>query len=170
MIRILRPGEFLFFCSNLNLGSKIHFFYFPSISFSNQKMKLEHHISKPSIQAFEYLADVEKFVQIHPIIYKAKPLGNNEFLFFEKLSVLFFPVTVSYKATIVSNRDKKTVIMGASVMGILKINIVFEIAEISHGCKIVETVNFETRLPIIPVVEKIFKKQHLALFANMEKA
>ena len=133
-------------------------------------MKLEHHISKPSIQAFEFLSDVEKFVKIHPIIYKAKPLGSNEYLFFEKLSVLFFPVTVSYKATIVANSDKKTVIMVASVMGILKINIVFEIFEKDQGCKIVETVNFETRLPIIPLIEKIFKKQHLALFTNMEKA
>ena len=60
--------------------------------------------------------------------------------------------------------------MVASVMGILKINIVFEIVEKDNECKIVETVNFETRLPIIPMVEKIFKKQHLALFANMEKA
>ena len=59
-------------------------------------MVLTYSINKPVEIVYDCLTDMQKFVSVHPIIYKIENKGENEYLVFETLKVLFIPVSFTY--------------------------------------------------------------------------
>lgn len=74
-------------------------------------MNLEHRVTKSPQTVFEYLSNMDKFVQIHPIVYKVEALGNDEYKFFEKLNVLMISLPITYLVKVVANVDQQSIIM-----------------------------------------------------------
>ncbi|MDP2386179.1 MAG: hypothetical protein Q8M29_07395 [Bacteroidota bacterium] len=132
-------------------------------------MQLDHSIKKPVDHVYDYLTDAQKFVSVHPVIYKIEKLATNELLVYEKLKFLFIPIKFTYKATITGNRNLKTVVMRANVKGMAKIQMHFKLEDISGQTKIKETVEFKSFLPIKAIMQSVFKKQHVQLFQNIGK-
>ena len=127
-------------------------------------MILHHTINKPAAIVFEYLSDMQKYVTVHPIIYKISPLGNNRYKVYEKLILPF-----TYEARVESDIQNKTINISANVMKMVQVHMNFVI-EGNNPSRIKETVTFKSFLPVKAIMAKIFTKQHKQLFLNIEKA
>jgi hypothetical protein len=132
-------------------------------------MNLDYKIKRSIDFVYDHLTDMQKFVIVHPVIYKIDDLGNNRFLVFEKLKFGFIPLTFTYFATVDGNPATKKVIIKARVMKLVNIEMVYDIKEGNDHTIVNEVINFRSFLPVKPIMKKIFKEQHEQLFLNIEK-
>ncbi len=109
---------------------------------------------------------MQKFVSIHPIIYKMDDLGNGNYKVYEKLGFISF----TYSATVTGDPQTKTVNIKAVVMKMTHIEMNFTIKTEGDYSHIHETVTFKSPLPIKGIMQSIFEKQHKQLFLNIEQA
>lgn len=130
-------------------------------------MILHFTVNKPVAFVFEQLSNMDKFIEIHPVIYKIKDLGQNRYLIFEKLKFGFVPYAFTYPASVTPDVANKRVAMRAVVMKLVTISIVFEMKTEGDTTLVKETVAFKSLLPLHPVLKLIFKKQHAQFFLNM---
>jgi len=131
-------------------------------------MNLSFKVNKPVEAVFEYLADMQKFVSVHPVIYKMDRLSQNHFKVYETLSLLFIPVSFTYTATVDHNAIDRTVVIRATVMKVTKIEMSYKLTS-QHGSTIVEeTLTFKSPLPLKSLMQSIFRSQHTQLFKNIE--
>jgi carbon monoxide dehydrogenase subunit G len=128
-------------------------------------MKLIHKINKPAGFVFDHLTDAQKFVSVHPVIYKMEKLKENQYKVFETLKFGFLPYAFTYIATIEGDVQNQRVVMRATVMKINKIEMTFEIRQENGFVEVDEEVIF--RSPVKRMMENIFRKQHLQLFENI---
>jgi carbon monoxide dehydrogenase subunit G len=133
-------------------------------------MELQFNINKPAEFVFEHLRDMQKFVSVHPIIYKAEPLGENRYKIYEKLKLLLVPMDFTYIVLQEEDRKNLRVRYSTTVKRMVHINMHFEISGDSKSCVVNEVVNFDSFLPLKPVMRSIFRKQHQQLFLNIDKA
>ncbi len=132
------------------------------------EMTLEYEINKPSDIIYDYLTDMQKFVSVHPVIFKAEEKGENNYLIFEKLKFLFIPVTFTYPAKVIDDKDNKEVKMTAVVQKMVYVDMLFKLEPDGTKTKVTEIVNFRSFMPIGFIMKAIFKKQHALLFKNIE--
>ena len=131
-------------------------------------MKLNYRIKKSPEFIFDYLANSTKYVSIHPLIRKMESRGAHQYLVFETLKWGFLHYSFTYPATIESDVTNTTVAMSATVMKVVKVEMVFKIKGYYGYSDIEETIHFDTLLPIKSILCKIFKAQHTQLFKNIE--
>lgn len=132
-------------------------------------MIFEFNVSKPAEVVYEYLSDMQKFVSVHPIIYKIDDLGENKFLVFEKLKLLYIPWNFTYVVKVETSKENKQVTITTTVKKMVHIKMNFTVEENSGNCKIKETVTFRSYLPVTAIMSKIFSDQHKQLFLNIGK-
>ena len=132
-------------------------------------MILHFSVKKPIAFVFEHLSNMDKFTEIHPVIYKVEALGQNNYLIFEKLTFAFIPYAFTYPAQVRSNYENYSVTMRAHVMKLVSINIVFELKTEGDTTLVKETVEFRSFLPLQPLLKLIFKKQHSEFFSRLNK-
>jgi hypothetical protein len=113
---------------------------------------------------------MQKFVSVHPIIYKAEPLGENRYKIYEKLPLLLIPMDVTYIVLLEEDRKIMRVKYSTTVKKLVHINMHFDISGDSKSCVVNEVVNFDSFLPVKQVMKSIFRKQHQLLFLNIDKA
>ncbi len=133
-------------------------------------MKISYKINQPLPIVFDHLTDVEKFVSVHPVIYKIERLAENKLLVYERLKFGFITYSFTYTATIVGDTESHSVEMFATVMKINKIKMTFKIIPGDGFTLVEEEVNFKTFFPIKGMMENIFRKQHAQLFRNIANA
>lgn len=131
-------------------------------------MELEFQLKKPVAFVFDYLSDMQKFVAVHPLIYKIEPKGENRYTILERLSILGMPVAFTYPAEIESQAAEKSVTMRAEVMKLVKITLQFKLRGDETTTQVHETIQFNTALPVRFILKRVFKKQHLKLFKNID--
>ena len=132
-------------------------------------MNLTHTINKPLDFVFDYLTNMQKFVSIHPVITKIEDKGSENYLVHETLNY-GFPISFTYSVKIEKNKDQNSVVMTATVMKFTKVEMIFKLFSENDSTRIEETVNFNTIFPMKQILQKIFKKQHVVLFKNLEAA
>lgn len=71
-------------------------------------MKLSFRIHNKSDIIFEYLTDMQKFVSVHPVIFKIENSSNNNYLVHETLKFGFIPFSFTYPVNIEKNAREKT--------------------------------------------------------------
>ncbi|MDQ3111281.1 MAG: SRPBCC family protein [Bacteroidota bacterium] len=130
-------------------------------------MKLTHKINKSPGFVFGHLTDIQKFVSVHPVIYKMENLQENQYKVFETLKFGFIPYSFSYFATIDGDEKNQHVVMRATVMKINKIEMVFNLMEEEKYTIVEEEIIFKSPLPIKRMMQSIFRKQHMQLFENI---
>jgi carbon monoxide dehydrogenase subunit G len=133
-------------------------------------MELQFNINKSAQFVFEHLRDMQKFVSVHPIIYKAEALGENRYKIYEKLKLLLVPMNFTYIVQLEEDRENLRVSYSTTVKKVVHINMNFEISGNSQNCMVKEVVNFNSFLPVKPIMKSIFRKQHHLLFLNIDKA
>jgi len=131
-------------------------------------MKIDYRIDQPAEVVFDYLTDMQKFVTVHPIIYRIDDLGENKYLVFEKLNFGFIPYSFTYYASVRADHDNSIVTITATVMKIVKIEMIYTIRSEGNKTLLNEVINFSSVLPVKPVMKKIFREQHEQLFKNIE--
>jgi carbon monoxide dehydrogenase subunit G len=131
-------------------------------------MKLSFSIKKNIDVTFDYLTDMQKFVSVHPVISQIDNLGNENYLVHETLQFGFIPFSFTYPVTIEKNIEDKKVIIRATVFKLTKIEMKFVLTTDRDFTIIDEQVDFKSPLPVLFVMQRIFRKQHRTLFKNIE--
>ena len=131
-------------------------------------MELSFKIRKDIDTVFAYLSDMQKFASIHPVISSIEDLGNAHYKVHETLKLGLLSYSFTYKATVTANKQTKSVIIRASVFGLVKIEVKFHLIPTGEYTNISEQVTFTTLLPIQTVMAGVFKKYHTELFKNLE--
>lgn len=131
-------------------------------------MYLHFQINKSPDLIFDYLTDMQKFVTVHPIIFRIDKLNSDEYMIHEKLKMLGIPMVFKYKATVNGNPEKGEVNIAAKVMGMINIRMQFIIKSINNHTEVYETVVFKTLLPVKWKLGQIFREQHGQLFKNLQ--
>ena len=131
-------------------------------------MELSFRLKKTSDFIFDYLTDMRKFVSVHPVIFKIDKTGKNSYLVHEKLKLGIIPFSFSYPVTIEKNNIDKVIIIHATVMKLTEIVMKFVLKTENGETIVEENIKFKSRLPIIFIMESIFRKQHGQLFKNIE--
>lgn len=117
---------------------------------------------------FTYLSNYEKFVSVHPVIYKMTKNSDGSYKVFESLKMGLIPISFTYQTSIVPDLNNKSITMNASIMRFTKIEIQFNLTEENDYTLIDEMILFKSPLPIKSIMGRIFKKQHGLLFRNIE--
>lgn len=130
-------------------------------------MTLQHLVTKPIHEVYDYLSDAKKFTSVHPVIYDIKEKGNNELLVYERLPLLFIPIRFTYPARIIGNGNKDQVLMTATVMKLVHIRLEFRLQAEAQHTRVVEEIDLRSFLPVHFIMYRIFKKQHRQLFRNI---
>ena len=131
-------------------------------------MKLSFRIHKKSDLIFDYLTDMQKFVSVHPVIYRIDNTSEKNYLVHEKLKFGFIPFSFTYPVTVEKNTLDKTVIIRATVFKLTRIEMKFVLKSDIDYTNIDEEIQFKSLLPVKFIMESIFKKQHDQLFKNIE--
>jgi carbon monoxide dehydrogenase subunit G len=130
-------------------------------------MTLQFEVNKPLAVVFEYLTNMQRFVEVHPVIYKIDTIAPYSYRMHETLKLLFLPISFSYPATV--EVEKEHIVMKAVVYKIVHIMIQFDLKASEKGTIIDETIDFDTFLPIKFFMSAMFKKVHRALFERIER-
>ncbi len=108
-------------------------------------------------------------MSVHPVISKMDAIKHNHYLAHETLRILRIPFSFNYPVIIESDYNNKIIIMHATVLRFNKIELNFKIEAGEPFSLITETIHFKTLLPIKPIMQMIFRKQHRQLFINIEQ-
>ncbi|RYU91902.1 hypothetical protein EWM62_00210 [Mucilaginibacter terrigena] len=130
-------------------------------------MNLSFKIKKSRDFIFDYLTDMQKFASVHPVITKIVEQANGGYLVYETLKLGFIPISFTYPVSIVANPDENTIVMQATVMKLTKIEMTFNLAELSDFTAVHEYISFGAPLPVRVILQRVFKKQHRQLFKNI---
>ena len=138
------------------------------------QLTLHHEIKKPADEVFLCLTEMSKFTEVHPVIYKIEELGIDDsgsarYLIYEKLKLGFMPCSFTYTAKVEYNCESQRVWMSASIRKLVHIKMQFVLEAQAEKTLVLETLDFESCLPLRPILEKTFRTQHRQLFLNIEK-
>ena len=114
----------------------------------------------------QQLTDVEKFVIVHPLIYKMTDLGGNKYKVYEKIKIGIIPLRFTYKAFITHDKDYVKIV--ATVMGMTSISMFFTFQEEDKVTVIHEKLIIKYPLPIKNYMNRLIEKQHKTMFNNIE--
>jgi carbon monoxide dehydrogenase subunit G len=131
-------------------------------------MKLSFKIHKSLDLVFDYLTDMQKFVLVHPVIFKIDSIGQESYLVHETLKFGFVPFSFTYPATIEKNISDKKLTIRATVFKLTKIEMNFILKADPEYTIIDEEIHFKSPLPVKFIMKKVFKQQHEKLFKNIE--
>ncbi|MBX3244032.1 MAG: hypothetical protein KF685_06205 [Acidobacteria bacterium] len=117
---------------------------------------------------FDHLTQPDKFVSVHPLIYKMTDLGGGNYKVYERVKFGPIPYKFTYKANI-ATRDIDEVIIKASVAGLTKIEMHFFLDSFENSTTINEHISVSTPLPVKRYMYRLLEEQHRLLFQNIEK-
>jgi len=115
-------------------------------------------VRKDVITIKQYLTNIEKFVNVHPLIYKMTALGENKHKVFEKVMIGVMLYNFTYKAFITHDKDSVKIV--ATIMGITTISMLFTFKEEDNITTTNERLTVNSPLPIKNYMYKLIEKQH----------
>jgi hypothetical protein len=133
-------------------------------------MILTYTTSKQPEVVASFFSDMNRFVAVHPVITKMKPLEKNKFLVYETLKAGLLSFSFTYPALVKADTENKIFTMQATVMKLAHISMVFTISKDNSGSLIKEEIKFRSWLPVKNIMCRIFTKQHALLFKNIESS
>lgn len=133
-------------------------------------MNISHFVHKKPEAVFAYLSDMQKFVGVHPIIYKMVDLGQGNYQVYERLPLGFTSFSFNYPVTVKSQREGLVVTMNADVMKLAMIEMKFVIEPDGDSSVVNETVQIATSFPLKAFIWKECVRHHTRLFKNIALA
>lgn len=111
---------------------------------------------------------MQKYVSVHPVIYRIDDTGKNSYLVYETLKFAFIPFSFTYPVTIEKDDINKTVKIRATVKKLTKVEMTFLLKKDGEFTSVEEEIQFKSILPVKSIMKRIFRKQHTQLFKNIE--
>lgn len=148
------------------------FRYFQHAHFSQRHphpMKTLHFtLQKEKAFIATFLTDPERFVSVHPLIYRMEPLGDGQFKVFEQVMLGPLPIRFTYKAEI--SEKQNAIFIRAVVMRLTNISMTFRFESSGNSTTVIEDVDISSPLPIRRFMEKLIAEQHQIMFQTIQSA
>lgn len=126
-------------------------------------MEVSYRIPAPVHEVFPYFADMKKFGDAHPIIYRVDDIGPNEYLFYEKLRMFMFNVRFTYKVKVESIDQNREVKIYSNVQRGVHLKLTFSFSEINRQTEINEVIAVTASGWVKSFFHPLLKKSHLKL-------
>jgi carbon monoxide dehydrogenase subunit G len=131
-------------------------------------MILQFSVIQNLSKVFQSLSEPEKFVSVHPLIFKMDALGDAHYRVYERVKLGFIPYHFSYRAEI-SHNGKDEVSISAVVFRITKLHLHFKLSENGEGTNIMERAEVSGPFPVKHIMHRVLATQHELMFKNIEK-
>jgi carbon monoxide dehydrogenase subunit G len=131
---------------------------------------LTYSIKKPISQVYACLADVQQFVTVHPVIYKAEKVNEDEYVFYEQIKFLLIPFHVSYKVSLLDCKPNETVKMISQVQKGVHLQLTFLLKPLGEETIVTEEIAIKSFIITRLIFQGILKRVHKKLFLNIEKS
>ena len=132
-------------------------------------MILNHTIAKPVEQVYPYLSDMEKFVQVHPVVYKVEKIGETEYQFCEKIKIIFIPFDFKYKVNLKSILHNKDVEMHSNVKKGVHLELKFSFLSRNNSTHVEEIILIKSNFFVRLVFQSVIKRVHKKMFKNISE-
>ena len=129
-------------------------------------MTLNFKVRKSPEFVFDCLSDPQKFVAVHPLIYKIELIEGTSYRVFERVKLGFITRSFTYKADIRSS--DMMVHINAVVDRFTKVEMRFSIDASDEGAHVQEEIKIRSFLPIRGYMEGVFREQHATMFENIQ--
>ncbi|MCF8450887.1 MAG: hypothetical protein K9G49_13525 [Taibaiella sp.] len=126
---------------------------------------LEHKLE----DAYGFFFDLNKFVSVHPVIYKCDLLAENSYLFYERLKFAGLSLSFSYKVVIEHAVPHTQVIMFSEIRKGVTLRLIFDFSESNGKTKLTETIIFTGPFFIKSTFVSFLEKMYLKMVDNMNK-
>lgn len=128
--------------------------------------QLNHICSQPANLVFPFIADIQKFVSIHLVLFKADEIKPNYFLLHERLNKRL-PFSFSYYVTMVEIIPDKKVVMHSNVFKLVDLTLTFDFNynQQTQLTEITEQIHVKAPALIKKQFTKMISKIHVQLFA-----
>jgi carbon monoxide dehydrogenase subunit G len=123
--------------------------------------------SKPVDEVIGVLGSMQRFGEVHPIIQRIEPCGDQDYLVHETVSFGPIPYSFTYPVVVYVDRDTASVRIEATIQRITRMKLDFKVEPDGAGSKITETVEIRSPLPIKGYLLKLVRTQHSQLFKNI---
>ena len=132
-------------------------------------MKLSFSLSASPDFVFQHLSDHKLYTEVHPVIEKMEPIGDNVYKVYEKTKIGFIPYAFQYTAHVIPDKDANTVRMTAVIQKGRQIRLFFAIRPGKNGSVVEEEVLVEGMGLLKPILERFIRTQHNIMFSNIDK-
>lgn len=135
-------------------------------------MDLSFQLHASADQVYVHLADPVLFASVHPLIERMGQLTDGRVRVRERMMIGPWrtPFRFSYTAMVETDPPVRTVIMKATVMGMVHLHFTFRVEPKGLRCLVQERAEVRSLLPIRRLMNGIIRKQHAILFATIERA
>lgn len=132
--------------------------------------QLNHSCSQPVDLVFPFIADIQKFVSIHPVLFKADEVKPNYFLLHEKLNK-HLPFSFSYYVTMVEVIPNQKVVMHSNIFKLVDLTLTFDFIynQQTQVAKVTELIEIKAPAIIKYQFTKMISKIHVQLFSIINK-
>lgn len=114
------------------------------------------------------LAQMDSFVSVHPVVYKVDCVGENEFVFHEKINVLFIPFDFNYKVNVEALEKNKNITMTSLVRKGVLLKLEFMLVAHENYTEVIETVSIQANVFVRLIFKNVLTRVHKKLFLNIE--
>lgn len=127
--------------------------------------QLNHSCAHPVNLVFPFVADIQKFVSIHPVLFKADEVKSNYFLLHERLNK-HLPFSFSYYVTMVEVTHNQRVVMHSNIFKLVDLTLTFDFIynEQTQFTEVTEYINIKAPAVIKHLFIKTISKIHVQLF------
>lgn len=127
-------------------------------------------VQAESQHVLPYLADMQLFSQAHPLISTFETLGKRSFIVHEIVPLGKFKIPFTYPVIVKVQSKMLTVFFKSVILKLISVQMSFEIEEQHHRCRVHETVQIKSFLPVGFILKMLITENHKVLFRNIEKA
>ena len=128
---------------------------------------LDHHIPRPVDEVYPYLSDIERFVSMHPVIYKCEHKGGTDHVLYERLRVLGIGISFSYPVCIQESIPNERVVMFSEFIKGVNLRLVFDLTCNGETTTIKETILFKGPFFVRPMFMRLLARMHSEMMTNI---
>ncbi len=117
---------------------------------------------------YPFLSDMQRFVEVHPVVYKIDKLKESEYLFYEKIKFGFIPYAFKYKVSLKKRIPDQFVEMESQVQKGVHLTLKFSFKSSGGFTQVEEEVVINSNFLVKIIFQTIITKAHKKLFQNIE--
>jgi len=134
-----------------------------------REVTLEFRLATPPDVVIRWLGDMDRLVEVHPLLVSAAPLGDGAWRIRERVAGSPFPLVFGYPAWVEVNAEARQVRVRVRIWKVIRATMTFCVHPDGTGSRVREHVRFDSRLPVAGPMSDVFRKEHAALFRNLER-